>query len=259
MITDSFDGKSEAIITPEAFFGEKKEEQDLAIVTFSREIYAEVLGSCPNEIIGEIRSANSTKPIHRITVDGMRLVFYLSSIGSALAATDVIDVNWQTGADRFLMFGSAGALDEDATSGRYVLPTEAYRDEGLSYHYAPPADYITVPNADFLAGVFEKNRLPYVKGRVWTTDAIYMETREKVRRRKEEGCIAVEMEVAGVQAVCDYYGLELYDFLVTGDVVDQPNYTPKGLHEANHSLDKFDVAVMIARSIRAHGRGGRLR
>ena len=77
-----------------------------------------------------------------------------------------------------------------------------------------------------------------------------METRELVRKRKSEGCIAVEMELAGVQAVCDYYGFELYDFLAAGDVVDQPVYTPEGLVEANHSLDKLDVALAIAKSIK---------
>ena len=57
------------------------------------------------------------------------------------------------------------------------------------------------------------------------------------------------MELAGVQAVCNYHGFELYDFLVAGDVVDQPDYTPEGLHEANHSLDKFDIAIEIAKRI----------
>jgi nucleoside phosphorylase len=76
-----------------------------------------------------------------------------------------------------------------------------------------------------------------------------METRELVRRRKADGCIAVEMELAGVQAVCNYHGLELYDFLVTGDVVDQQVYSPEGLTEANHSFDKFDIAVKIAKDL----------
>ena len=250
MITDSFDNTSEAVITPAAIFGEKKTLSDLAIGTFSREIYPAVLERYPNEQIAEISAANRVKPVHLLTVGDMKIVFYLSEIGSAMAATDVIEINWKTGADRFILFGSAGALDREATSGRYILPTEAYRDEGMSYHYAEPADYITVRNADFLAEVFEKNRFPYVKGRVWTTDAIYMETRELVRKRKSEGCIAVEMELAGVQAVCDYYGFELYDFLAAGDVVDQPVYTPEGLVEANHSLDKLDVALAIAKSIK---------
>lgn len=33
-----------------------------------------------------------------------------------------------------------------------------------------------------------------------------------VEKRKSEGCIAVEMELAGMQAVCDFYNIELYDF-----------------------------------------------
>ena len=249
MITESFDPNSEAIITPAGIFGEQKKICDTAIVTFSREIYPAVLKRYPNEQIAEISAANGIKPIHLLTLGNMRVGFYLSGIGSAMAATDVIEANWKTGAEKFILFGSAGALDKEATAGKYVIPTAAYRDEGLSYHYAPPADYISVRNADYLAELFRSRRLPYVTGKVWTTDAIYMETRELVRRRKADGCIAVEMELAGVQAVCDYCGFELYDFLVTGDVVDQQVYSPEGLIEANHSFDKFDIAVMIAESL----------
>ena len=181
--------------------------------------------------------------------DDMKVTFYLSEIGSAMAATDVIEINWKTCANRFILSGSAGALVKEATAGKYIIPTSAYRDEGMSYHYAPPSDYISIAKADYLAEFFSKNHLPFVKGKVWTTDALYMETRELVRQRKADGCIAVEMELAGVQAVCNYLGLELYDFLVTGDIVDQQVYSPDGLIEANHSFDKFDIAVMIAKSI----------
>ena len=250
MIIHSFDPHSEAIISPASIFGEQKKICDTAIATFSREIYPAVLERYPHEQIAEISAANRIKPVHLLTLEEDRkVVFYLSEIGSAMAGTDVIEINWKTGANKFILFGSAGALDKEATAGKYVIPTAAYRDEGMSYHYAPPADYISVPNADCLAEFFSKHHLPFVKGKVWTTDAIYMETRELVRQRKADGCIAVEMELAGVQAVCDYQGLELYDFLVTGDVVDQPVYSPEGLKEANHSFGKFDIAVMIANSI----------
>lgn len=249
MITDAFDNVSEAIITPESFYGEQKHLCELAIATFSREIYPAVLEKYPHEQIGEIRAANGCRPIHLLTVGEQKIAFYLSAIGAAMAATDVIEVNWMTGAHKFILFGSAGALDPVATAGKYVIPTQAYREDGMSYHYAPAADYIDIRNADVLADLFAKLQLPYVKGRVWTTDAFYRETRKLVQQRKAEGCIAVEMELAGVQAVCDYYGLQLYDFLVTGDVVDALQYSPDGLSEANHSLDKFYVALEIAKHI----------
>ena len=63
------------------------------------------------------------------------------------------------------------------------------------------------------------------------------------------GCIAVEMELAGVQAVCDFYGWELYNFLVTGDVLDQAVYDVSGLADANHNMDKLYVAIEIAKRI----------
>ena len=250
MIIHSFDPDSEAVISPASLFGERNRICEIAVATFSREIYPAVLERYPNEQIAELRAANRVRPVHLLTLGGnLKAAFYLSEIGSALAGTDVIEVSWKTGANKFILSGSAGALDKEATAGKYVIPSAAYRDEGMSYHYAPPSDYIAVPNADYLAEFFSAHRLPFVKGKVWTTDAIYMETRELVRQRKADGCIAVEMELAGVQAVCDYYGLELYDFLVTGDVVDQQVYSPDGLTEANHSFDKFDIAVLIAKGL----------
>ena len=69
------------------------------------------------------------------------------------------------------MFGSAGSLNKEKTQGRFIIPTEAYRDEGISYHYAPPNDYIKIKNHEKLSAVFDELRVPYVKGKVWTTDA----------------------------------------------------------------------------------------
>lgn len=81
------------------------------------------------------------------------------------------------------------------------------------------------------------------------TDAIYRETKAKFEARKSEGCIAVEMELAGVQAVCDYYVWNLYDFLVTRDVLDKAVYDISGLANANHNMDKLYIAIEIARRI----------
>ena len=49
MISDSFDMESEAIITPSSFFGEKGKICDIAIATFSREIFPAVLKLFENE------------------------------------------------------------------------------------------------------------------------------------------------------------------------------------------------------------------
>ena len=51
MITESFDNQSEAIISPKTLFGEQNRICDLAIGTFSREIWPAVLEKYPHEQI----------------------------------------------------------------------------------------------------------------------------------------------------------------------------------------------------------------
>ena len=67
--------------------------------------------------------------------------------------------------------------------------------------------------------------------------------------QKEERCIAVEMEIAGVQSVCDFHNLDLYAFIVTGDILSEEKYEVEGLHNANHSLDKLFIALEIAKRL----------
>lgn len=246
MIIDSFDDKTAPIVSLSAFYGEQKHLCDICIVIFSKVIFDRVLADFPCEQIAEFHACNGDVPIYALAHQGIKIAFYLSKIGSTGAATDVIEANWLTGATRFIMFGSAGSLNQRATKGRYVVPTEAYRDEGISYHYAEPADYIRITEADTVAAMFDDMKVPYVKGRVWTTDAMLRETRGLTDQRISEGCIAVEMELAGVQAVCSFHGFKLYNFLMTGDVLDEPEYRYADLHQANHDLDKLYIALEIA-------------
>ncbi len=199
--------------------------------------------------IATIGACNGSIPVWAFAHKGEQVAFYLSPIGSALAGGNVAEVNHLTGADKFIMFGSCGSLDGAKTAGKFIVPTDAYRGEGLSYYYAPAADYIAVKNADKIAGIFEELSLPYVKGRVWTTDSMLRETVNLVKKRRSEGCIAVEMELAGVQAVCNFFGFELYDFLAAGDVLADDAYSIANLADANHNLDKLQIALEIAERI----------
>lgn len=249
MITDSFDNETRTLIRLEDFYGEQAHLTDCCLVTFSGLLHAELLRRFSCRRIAVIGSANGETPVYGFEHFGRTLGFYLSPIGSTMAAQFCIEANWVCGATRFIMFGSAGSLDAKKTAGRFILPTEAYRDEGMSYHYAPPADYLAVPGHRALAPIFRELGVPYTEGRVWTTDAFLRETAGQVARRRAEGCLAVEMELAGVQAVCDFHGFSLYAFLEAGDSFSADGYTPEGLRDANHSTLKLQLALEIARRI----------
>ena len=249
MITDSFDNQTKTLIRLEDFYGERGHFAERCLLVFSRRLHDELLRRFPCRPVAEIGSVNGVTPIYCFELDGKPLAFYLSPVGSTMAAQYCIEANWVCGAESFILFGSAGSLDAEKTAGRYVLPTEAYRDEGMSYHYAPPADYIAVPGHETVAALFRERGVPYVEGRVWTTDAFLRETAGQVARRRAEGCLAVEMEIAGVQAVCDFHGFSLFAFLETGDSFSGEGYSPDGLQEANHNTDKLRLALEIARRL----------
>ena len=161
-----------------------------------------------------IGSAAFRNPIYRIS--GTRIGVVLSGIGAPMAAAVVEELLTLFPLRRFLVFGSCGAL-VDLPEGRLIVPTEAYRDEGCSYHYAPPASTIAIRNAGKLCALLDRLGAAYMTGKTWTTDAFYRETESNKARRVAEGCVCVEMECSALQAVCDFRGAELYQFLYAAD------------------------------------------
>ncbi|MBQ2792836.1 MAG: nucleoside phosphorylase [Oscillospiraceae bacterium] len=246
MIIHSFDDKTEPIVRIGDFYGEPKQLVDRCLIVFSKEIHRHLLETFPCEQIAEIGACNGNTPVYKMTYKRQEIAFYLTAIGSAAATAYCREVSWMTGAKKFVMFGSCGSLDREKTAGKFIIPTESYRGEGCSYYYAPPSDYLTVPNSQKLAAIFTELGVPHVLGRVWTTDSMLRETAGLVAQRKAEGCIAVEMELAGVQAMCSFEGLSLYDFLEAGDVLEESGYEMEGLHGANHGLAKLTIALETA-------------
>ena len=246
MITDCYDIETEPLISIKDFYGEQKHIVDVCLIIFSKEIHSHLLENFNCQEIAQLKACNGYTSIHKMNYKGIDVAFYLTGIGSAVASAMCYEASWLTGATKFVMFGSCGSLDREKTEGKFIIPTESYRGEGCSYYFAEPADYIKIKNSDKLAAIFDELGAPYVLGKAWTTDSMIRETKGLVAQRKVEGCIAVEMEVAGVQSVCDFYNLELFDFLEAGDVLEASGYEVEGLHGANHNLGKLYIALETA-------------
>ena len=249
MIIHDYDITTDPVISLESFYGKQKKTVEKCLIVFSKVIHDYLLHRYDCSVIGELTACNGNTNIYSFDHSGEKIAFYLSGIGSALASGTCYEVHWQTGANRFIMFGSCGSLDREKIYGKYIIPTESYRGEGCSYYYAPPSDYLPIKNADKISAIFDEIGIPYVKGRIWTTDSMLRETIGLVQKRKQEGCLAVEMELSGVEAVCDFYGLELFNFLEAGDVLEESNYDVQNLPIANHDLGKLMIALEIAKRI----------
>lgn len=248
MITDSFDNKTPAIINPRK--PENAPKVDACILTFSHEIEKYVTENYDCTEIGEFWFATGRTPIWQLDVNGKKVAFYKTYVGAPACVGSVEDTLSVIDCQKYIVFGGAGCLNKEIAHGRVMIPTEAYRDEGTSYHYMPASDYVTVKNAQAIADCMEENGIPYVLGKTWTTDSFYRETRGNFEKHKADGCISVEMECASLQAMCSFRGLELYQFFTSGDLLDAPKWDerkkPGQKKGTQHDVGHFDIALALA-------------
>ena len=195
MIIDCFDIETEPIISLKDFYGEQKHIVDTCLIIFSDEIHKHLLATYECEQIAKLTCCNGDIPIYKMNYKGKDIAFYLTGIGSSLAACMCYETNWLVGATKFIMFGSCGSLDREKTEGKFILPTESYRGEGCSYYFAEPADYIKIRNSNKLAAIFDKLGAPYVLGKVWTTDSMIRETKGLVAKRKDVSLLKWKWQV----------------------------------------------------------------
>jgi len=244
MIIESFDDKSNAIINPDPI--DNRFKCDVCIVTFSSLIEEYVLKNFKTKLVGESRCVSGLFPFHAFKYKNKTIGIYRTLLGAPASVGFVEDVTIFVDVKKFVVFGSAGALDKEICYGKIMIPTYAYRDEGTSYHYAKPDDYIKIKNSRVVADFMNRHQIPYVEGKCWTTDAFYRETKNNFLKRQKDGCIAVDMECSAMQAVCDFRGLDLYYFLMSGDLLDAPEWADRKLHEVNHTTTYFDIALELA-------------
>ncbi|MDE6107969.1 MAG: nucleoside phosphorylase, partial [Oscillospiraceae bacterium] len=191
-ILDSFDPYSEAIISPATLRPPVEGFPEVFIMTFKDKSLKILQEIARTEVVITTR-AGWDIPHYRFRWNGRELGAFQTVQGGAGTAS-LLEEAISMGAKKILIYGSCGALDAWLTAGHFIIPTQAYRDEGTSYHYLPVGDYVDIPTAERLGEIFDELDLPYVKGRTWTTDAVFRETRNNMEKRKADGCIAVEME-----------------------------------------------------------------
>lgn len=251
-IIDSFDNKSKPLIDISFLYDEKHFYADVCIVSFSRHVLDMFLESFENKSIGHVGTSNGPIEIYLFEFERKKLLFYMSPIGASASSAIMYEAHYVSGATKFIVYGSCGVIDKDKCSGKLIVPSHSYRDEGVSYHYMAPSDYVEIKNCNKIVDIFQKYNLPFVVGKSWTTDAVYMETQNKVQKRKEEGCVSVEMESSGLQAICNYYGFELYTFFLPMDILDGDLWSKANLGgEIEHNIQRetFKVALKIAMEI----------
>jgi uridine phosphorylase len=144
---------------------------------------------------------------------GAHQVGIVGRVVGASFAVLVAEELFASGCKVLISLTSAGQIVAAGPPPYFVVIDRALRDEGTSYHYAPPSEYaeaspeLVSAAAEALASLNQRS----VVGSSWTTDAPFRETAEAIEAARARGILAVEMEAAalytfarakGVQVLC---------------------------------------------------------
>jgi len=245
MLLTEFDFDKTAVIEPTFAHHPVENFPETVVSVFSHHLFDSVARFLGGVKIAETHDVDGIWPIYQVEYKGRNFAMYKGRLGAPACVgcfEDIIPM----GAKRIILLGNCGVLDQSIEDCGIIIPTRAIRDEGTSYHYAPAADYIDVNKKyvdDFVA-ILDEFGYPYVKGTTWTTDAFYRETRSKIAKRKQMGAICVEMECSAMQAMCDFRGVEFFQFLYAGDNLDHSTWDPRSLSGTSRLEDKEKIAML---------------
>jgi nucleoside phosphorylase len=156
-------------------------------------------------------------------------------IGAPYAAM-VLETLIAWGVREIFFLGWCGSISEKVKIGDIIVPTSAIIDEGTSGHYQEDDNRISFPSERMvtrLQKALNRNRVKFHNGTIWTTDAVYRETRRKVQFYQRQEAIGVEMEISALFTVARFRGVRMGAIVVVSDELVSFKWRP------GFKLDEF--------------------
>jgi len=246
----NFFDPSRALLTPSdivmGFTGKNMKELSLparAIIVFNTGDLKKI-ASKKETIINE--AWQPFRSLYHIT--GSNTVMTQCSIGGPGVAALVEELA-AFGVSECALWGYCGAISDGIDIGDVIIAKSALREEGVSHHYTEKDDDFIESNW-FEKWVQVKDAYNFHDGAIWSTDAIYRETGNKVSRFREKGVLGVEMETASFYAVCRYIDIKGIAFLVVSDAFRgdtwKSGFHTKPFKEGIKRLTKFVLEMVIS-------------
>jgi len=157
------------------------------------------------------------------------------------------------GVRKVIFLGWCGAVGHQVKIGDILIPTGAIVDEGTSKHYShhksKPDNPRPEPSGEILAKIdaaCESLAVSFHHGRVWTTDAVYRETGEKIRYYQKRDVLAVDMETSALFSVAHFRKVALGGILVVSDELSTLQWKP-GFNSASFKQGRKAAFKMVKR------------
>ena len=199
------------------------------VICFFGEVIEKVARDFNAKILTQNRWEDGPHPLYEIEYKDKRLAFFHPGVGAPISA-GILEEVIAFGCRKFIAVGGCGVLEKDLEVGNLIVVNSAIRDEGVSYHYLPPSREIKAQQTVLqnIEDILKERNIPHLPGKTWTIDAPYRETKSKIEARRKEGCVAVEMEAAGMMAVAQFREVEFGQILYAGDDLSGENWDNRG-------------------------------
>lgn len=245
MILEEFDSNKNAVINPQQLVDKVEGMPQVAVTCFARGTFSRLLSELKGEVIAESSCANMVIPIYKTNYNGVDIALFMADVGAPMCVGIIEDV-FAMGVEKVVVFGTCGVLDSSIEDCAVIVPDRAVRDEGTSYHYAPASDEIdvNVRYKDLFCRMLDEIECSYHVGKVWTTDAFYRETPDKVAKRKASGCICVDMECSALAALAQFRKRDIVQFFYAADNLDQEEWDVRSLRNDTSLLEKDKIAMI---------------
>lgn len=240
-----FDNTSRAVIEPSEILKNKPNIPDRFVLVFFNELIQRLVQEGLFKEIHHLKSEMGRHVVYVTEYQGENIGVMHPAVGAPLAV-GLMEEIIALGANKIIAVGACGVLQKDIAKGQPIIPTSAIRDEGTSYHYLAPTREVSQQDEGIRAieSVLTKHSIPFLKGKTWTTDAFYRETRKKVSLRVSEGCLTVEMEAAAFFAVAEFRKITFGQLLYGGDDVSGEIWDSRSYFSATDIREKlFWLAV----------------
>jgi uridine phosphorylase len=206
-ILDNKCPSSLSVFAPSALLREARRQKGLPTI----EVPCVCLLDPDGDIVRRLRETGQAKPLaswpcYHTELDtfwlgGQKVAIVGRAVGAPFAVL-VAEESFASGCRLLVSLTSAGQIVPAGQPPYFVVIDRALRDEGTSYHYAPPSEFSEAA-PDLVTAVKEalaRLSLHSVVGPSWTTDAPFRETAQAIEAARRKGILAVEMEAAALYA-----------------------------------------------------------
>jgi len=175
-------------------------------------------------------------------------VFLSGPFMGAPYAVMILETLAAWGAKQVIFLGWCGTISATVSIGDILVPSLAWSDEGTSQAYSSKPVTSSSPSDALTCGIksaLQSSALPFHEGAIWTTDAIFRETPDKVAHFRDKGALAVEMELSALFTVSAFLGVEFSAILVVSDDLSSLTWK-KGFKDKRFMDTRHKLAEVIA-------------